>query len=377
MIKQIGNIIKNMLYLIHIGVGRMKKISYHQKEMMDKKSKKCLYRKTKNNKKNKLKYTKTQYTSTGVIRSNTYIANAPTVLSFFHNTEETMKFFEDIINDTKRHKFGRKYFFNLSQVETLTIDAVMYIIAILKNLKTTNIYNFTFEGNMPENELSRKLIDESGFHKFVNSNSRNVKPNTNKIQIVTGKLLDPNTASEICDFVNEICGKDVKFTKALYEILIELMDNTTQHAYAEKEDLTVSQWYLFVENKDTTIQFIFLDTGKGIPATINKKLIVESKLVSTLLKKNDSDFILSTLNGEFRSKTKQSNRGKGLPWIYNHAKNNNISNFMIFSRNGCCSVQENIPVKCIDYKNQIFGTLLCWELNKNNNIFKEDIDYGN
>ena len=155
------------------------------------------------------------------------------------------------------------------------------------------------------------------------------------------------------------------------------MDNTTQHAYAEKEDLTVSQWYLFVENKDTAIQFIFLDTGKGIPATINKKLIVESKLVSTLLKKNDSDFILSTLNGEFRSKTKQSNRGKGLPWIYNHAKNNNISNFMIFSRNGCCSVQENSPVKCIDYKNQMFGTLLCWELNKNNNIFKEDIDYGN
>lgn len=375
--KQIGNIINNMLYLICIGVERMKKISYHQKVMMDKKSKKYLYQRTKNNKKNKLKCIKNEYISTGIIKSNTYIANAPTILSFFHNPEETMEFFEDIINDTKKHRFGRKYFFNLSQVETLTIDAVMYIIAILKNLKTTNIYNFRFEGNVPQNELSKKLLDESGFHKFVNSNSRNVKPNTNKIQIVTGKLLDPNTASEICDFVNEICEKDIKFTKALYEILIELMDNTTQHAYVEKEDLTVSQWYLFVENKDNSIQFIFLDTGKGIPATINKKIIVESKIVSTIFKKNDSEFILSTLNGEFRSKTKQSNRGKGLPWIYNHANNKNISNFIIFSRNGCCSVQENNPVKCMDYKNQIFGTLLAWELNKNNNTFKEDTDYGN
>jgi len=178
---------------------------------------------------------------------NKYTAIAPEIFSFIENPEDTMSFFEDILIDILKHTFGKTYFFDLSDVKVLTIDAVMYIIVVLKNLKSNNIFRYKFEGNAPEEREARTLLKESGFYAYVNSGVKNINPTTDKIQITTCKTLQLVVAANTCDFVNTICNTDLQFTKHLYPTLVELMENTTHHAYKDSNTLTAAQWYLFFQ----------------------------------------------------------------------------------------------------------------------------------
>lgn len=300
-----------------------------------------------------------------------FTAKAPEIFSIINNPEKTIECFNSIINEMNKKKFKRHFFFDLSEVSELTIDAIMYIIAILRNIKCTKLYQYSFSGNQPIDKDTNNLLLESGFFSYVESTEKNIKPNSNKIQITTGNIVDTEVASNICDFVNTICGTNLKFTFYLYKAIIELMTNTIQHAYTDVEKdgyiSTVNHWYVFVENQDNKIKFIFLDTGAGIPRTIYKKWTEKFLMLN-----RDSEFIRSALRGECRTQTRASYRGKGLPLISECCTNGNFENLYVYSGGGGCKVlkkQEDLYLLS-DFKNKIFGTLFSWEIDKEN-ISKE------
>lgn len=300
-----------------------------------------------------------------------FTAIAPATFSIIDNPEETIRYFNSIIKEMSKKKFKRHFFFDLSEVSALTIDAIMYIIAILRNIKCTRLYQYRFSGNQPIDKGARQLLLESGFFRYVESKEKNIKPNSNKIQITTGSNVDTEVASNICDFVNSVCRTNLKFTFYLYKAIIELMTNTIQHAYIDREKdgyiSTVNHWYVFVENQDNKIKFIFLDTGAGIPRTIYKKWAEKFFLF-----KKDSEFIRSALRGECRTQTRNSYRGKGLPLISECVTDGNFENLYIYSGGGCCNVLKGYEGTYLlsDVDNKIFGTLFSWEISKEN-ISKE------
>lgn len=287
----------------------------------------------------------------------------PENFSLENNPEETIHFFRELMNLENLKIANMHFFIDSSKVKTLTVDAIMYLIAVMNDVKANKKYSYQFAGNLPSSKEAKEVYINSGFMSFVKSDGKyNIGPENKKIQIMRGTDNDPETAKKACQYVQLICGLSIIDTRPLYNIIIEMMGNTKQHAYEDKMTNREKCWYLFAEETDCSVKFVFLDTGLGIPSTIRRTL---KDVVS---KKTDGEYIRSTLNGEFRTQTKKPNRGKGLPQISGCFKRGLLSNVYICSGKGSCTLNENKnEYRTKEYKQKIFGTLFSWEIKKGMN----------
>ena len=286
----------------------------------------------------------------------------PEVFSIVENAEETLAFFNDVILEIKEKHYKEKFSFDLKNVKRITIDAVMYLLAIMENIHSSKL-NQTFSGNHPDDLNVRNVLIESGFYKYVNSNiPMELGKTSHKIQICEGSTVDARLVKSICDFVNQSCGTVKQFTHKLYEILIEIMTNTVQHAYSADEIWEKHNWYVFTEDKEDCIQFTFLDIGEGIPKTIYKNFI--EKIIPSLFV-NDADYIVSALNGKFRSQTGLESRGNGLPTVKEYGERPEVVEMHVISGKGICIFDTN--GKSIIKKGtqkELDGTLFYWKIKK-------------
>lgn len=282
----------------------------------------------------------------------------PSIFSIVENTNETLNFFNIAQNLLEN---GRKLFFDMSKVKALTLDALLYILSILNYFELRGI-GAKVRGNVPQNEKCVTLLIDSGFFKFVNPSKKlNQKINPDILQFKSGTNVDVKIAKKVVDFclVNLNQNPSVK-SKCIYKMLIELMGNTYEHAFENREK--TSKWYLFAlhDKNDKKVKFAFLDGGLGIPSTIIKnkhEKIIE--VVNRLLKDKfsiDSKLIKSALDGNFRTRTKRGWRGKGLPSIYSNLKLDYIEKLTIIANMGHFNEQDSL----IDLNVKFNGTLYIW-----------------
>lgn len=286
---------------------------------------------------------------------------APDVFSFILNPDETNAFFAKIISFiTKQTNFGRSLFIDISRIETLTIDALMYLLAIVNNMNARFQNKYSFSGNAPDKPEVRKLFAESGFYHFVKHHGAEpITRNNDNLQIVSGQMSEPNTAKRMSDFVCSKANVTKLESNFIYIMMIELMSNTFKHAYADGQDVLLPRWYSFAEyDGDHTISFTFMDTGDGIPATVRKNF---AERLDILKLKGDGRYVTSALDGEFRTSTGQTFRGKGLPRIRRFCRENKIQNLRIITNSADVSVhQSDYSIGTIN--NPLCGTLYYWQI---------------
>lgn len=285
---------------------------------------------------------------------------APVRFGMMDNIDETLQFFKNVKDTLKKLRMNDKIYFDLSKVEVVSADAIMYLIATIRNTKRINAFKIRCTGNAPIAPEARQKFEQSGFYDYVSSNVKTNSTYADHIKIKAGNEAEPVLAGEICDFVHSLTSLDIVDTKFLFSMIIELMTNTKQHAYNSVSSMD-NNWYVYVEDREQSLKFVFLDTGVGIPKTIRTKF--GEKIIS-MLSNNDSYFIASALRGEFRSETRLEYRGKGLPEIYNRITSARIENFAIVSGQGKCVVDEFGNIVEIPLKNALNGTLLSWNLKK-------------
>lgn len=284
---------------------------------------------------------------------------APENFSIINNPDELSDFFDGIKYYIKNHEKSKiKIYFDLSKIKEVTIDAIMYLLAMIKNLQTVGLTKHRFSGNLPKDKNALEKFKESGFLDFVSSQVKSVNANANKITIRTGQSNDSKVLKEICDFVIEKSNCTKKDTKFLYPLMAEMMYNTYEHAYSNKS-YTIKNWYIYVECEKNLIKTTFLDTGLGIPNTLRKRF------GETLFGKLESKLLASALNGEFRSKTKLAYRNNGLPTIKDYAIKKEILNLHLLSNKAFCFIDENGQIQSKEMKNKVMGTIFYWELDIN------------
>ncbi|MBR5023413.1 MAG: hypothetical protein IKY18_09570 [Oscillospiraceae bacterium] len=302
-------------------------------------------------------------------KSNRLIVCAPRELCLFDSTDTTLNFFDDVIEKIKQ--CGPRYtlYFDLSQVEVITPDAVMYLIAIINNTKKVRVFEIACEGNMPKNQAARAVFQDVGFFKFVSAPyARKLNDSNGFMKIHNGTDADNILAGAFCEFVHNNCNKDYTSTKRLYPMIIELMTNTHQHAYHLPYELDghlemYSNWYIFAQDLGSAVHFVFLDTGSGIPSTVSRKL--REKVSDILSVNNDAVYLESALKGDYsRSETKLAYRGKGLPGIYEDCKNNQICNLKIISCRAKCLVNNDGLITAQNMSSYFEGTLFSWDIAK-------------
>ena len=296
---------------------------------------------------------------------------APEKMSLSDDPSETAKFFVEVFSIIHKCRKNQSIYFDLSNVKIVTVDAIMYLIAVISNSKIIRALEITCRGNMPLYEKAKLAFEKVGFYDHVRSVvSKKIVKFDDRITIRYGKESDGVITSSICDFVNKKNNSDSNQpTKRLYPMLVELMTNVKQHAYKENSGNMSSRWYVYVEDCEKFMKFVFLDTGVGIPTTIRKNW---SERIKDGIKdlfggdKDDPVYIEAALNGEFRTETKQEHRGKGLPEIKNAimSKEGRLNNLMIVSGHGICTLDKTGPPKRKYLDIALEGTLFIWYFEK-------------
>lgn len=294
-------------------------------------------------------------------KQNSLTEDVPSSFSFLYNTEETIDFFSNFIKDIKKKLYKNIFNINSQNVDNVTVDALIYLIAIMRNIKINSEMLYTFRGNLPNNKLCCDIYNECGFMSFVKSKSKQLPISTDKMKIITGTKNDSYIASTFCRFVMDKLNKTQVDTISLQKILIELMSNVYHHAY-NNDELMRKNWYIYAEYIDNCVRFVFVDTGIGIARTVRKNFIEKiQRLIGT--DTSDGDLIYSTLMGDFRTETNDDHRGNGLSGVRELATTGLFRNFTVISGSGQCSISNNSKnLKKVDYNNKIYGTIFIFDV---------------
>ncbi len=298
---------------------------------------------------------------------------APLRLSLIDNPEETIDF---VIRLEELYLTRQKVFVDLKNVKFLDHSGITILVSILFSFKSRNI---GFNGNFPKvKELALMLIN-SDFFKYLR------KVNIpEKLEYKIGKenqlftRANKEVNSELGLVVMAESSKTIwgenRTCKGLQRTLLELMQNTNNHA--ELNEKGEKHWWLSVNQnkKDKKVSFIFVDYGIGIFESLKNKPDTNKwygwfDKIKTKLQVGGNDEVFKLLlNGEMHlTVTGQHFRGKGLPGIKEVLDRNQISNLKIVSNNVFADVEQDNFRKL---KTEFSGTFVSWELNENNQNIK-------
>lgn len=291
-------------------------------------------------------------------RQSIVVQTPPKHFSLVDNPEETMRFFMDFANEINRNQYGTHFFVDSRNVETVTVDALIYLIAILQNDKVNNYLRYSFAGSYPENEEARRIYTESGFTDYVHSNMMELPKSNDRVRIISGVNNSPESAKELCDFVIGVLRKRRKDIIPLQKVVIELMSNVYHHAY-KKNSFMAKKWYMYAEHIDNYVRCVFVDTGFGIAKTARKKF-GERFQEFFGIKLDDSRIIKSVFDGDFRTATNQEYRGNGLFSVRENVRDSIFDGFEVFSGRGRCIIsKDEFPEQIVSlcYEKTLYGTL--------------------
>lgn len=285
-------------------------------------------------------------------------AVAPQVLSFSRNLADSLDFFRRL-EPTGTARADLRI--DLTQVREVTPGEVIYLLARIHHAEHAKRWA-SIRGNSPAYVPARRMFHSSGFLNYFRGPSSQASDDF--VQIQCGTNADTQAASKITRFVREKLGLPMHQTSGLYKILIECMSNTLHHAYANRTGAELTRWWLiaYYDKDSRLVQCAFLDTGEGIPRTMRHKL--RERLVKLFPGARsraalDSQLIMSGLSGEFRTRTGQSHRGKGLPQISAVAQSQQIAELSIISGRGCVNAKTLDPAHL---DRRFHGTLYSWTI---------------
>lgn len=273
----------------------------------------------------------------------------PEELSIINNTEQVLSDFNYYQSMLKE---GYNIEFDLGKVESMTPETLAFLVA---NVADKNVVgNNHIKGNTPKNFGMTKMLLDSGFFNFVKTRSAKPKVKHRLIHKTTDYKVEVDEAKKACLLsVNHTFGNNNKF-RPLYEILIECMANTKNHAY--KANQPKYDWWLFIYKKPNNVTSItFLDLGIGI---FNSYPVLHHVRLKKHIRSN-VNIVEDLYSGKIKSRTKSSQRGKGIPHIYNHSQNSNFSKFYLITNNVFSNMKTGEKFKL---EHELNGTLYYWEL---------------
>lgn len=290
---------------------------------------------------------------------------APKDFSVVNNAEEVLSYFKDcsrILNQRNQ------IIVDLRGIEKLTPDAIALLVAQIKEPRFTR--GLVVEGNIPTNVELMKMFVGSGFMDHVFPKVKMPKSDGhNLIHKITNNKVEPEIAKEVCKHALMHTRGVAKIYSPLYEVLIECMANTNNHASLKHEG--AYNWWLFEYNDPVTkvTSFTFLDLGVGIfeSGSVQRYTRKLARAVSGITAgnidispKTNLELLQDLFEGKiYFSRTDDKDRGQGLPLIYDCSKDGSLRNFTIITND----VYVKLPsVVAHRLEHKFKGTLLYWEL---------------
>lgn len=278
---------------------------------------------------------------------------APSDFSLIYNTEEIIQYFNEA---QKVLKEGNRVLFDISEIKKLTTDAIAVQIAKIKDERF--IQHSSISGNEPTDEALKELFVQSGFYEYVRT--RGPKPVNDKkllIHKVTDNRVEPDIAKDACLLGLRHTFNNEEIFEPLYNILIEIMQNTNNHAGSTRGKY---DWWLHVYTHpySTKTSYTFLDLGIGIFESLPVKSY-KRDFFKILGLNSNLDLVPKLFGGEIKSRTSRPERGKGIPQVYECSKDSAFNKFILISNDVYSDMKTGINTTL---QKPFKGTLYYWEL---------------
>jgi hypothetical protein len=279
---------------------------------------------------------------------------APQEFSLINNTDNVLAYFKEAREFLSE---GYPINFDISNINSLTTDAIILQIARIKDERFHA--KTTIHGNAPLNPDLKELFLQSGFYEYVKTNGQKPPKTDTLIHKITNNKVEPIIAKQACLVgLKHVFGNEEIFDP-LYDILIEVMQNTNNHAGATRG---MYDWWIHIYNDpiSKTSKYTFLDLGVGIfdsiPAQNFKRTVGQALGLI-----NNTNLVKPLFNGEIKSRTGRPERGKGIPQVYESSQHKSFSKFIMITNDVYVNM-KNLDTKKLN--NNFSGTLFYWELKK-------------
>ena len=302
-----------------------------------------------------------------IVRTQPINMPAPKDFSLVDNTNKVVGYLNDC--RVKLHR-DKKITIDISQIESLSTDAIALLVACVNDNSFLGQYGQVI-GNAPSKIELTKLFVESGFYQHVqpeNQMLKNInKADENLLHRESNYQVQSEIAKKACLLGTRHVFNNERPFPILYEMLIEAMSNTHNHANEKQKGKT--KWWLYVYNAPNgKTCYSFVDLGVGIFDSVPVALY--KRLARFLNISHNAELVPDLLEGKIKSREKvdQNIRGKGIPQIARNSENNHIRRAYIISND----VKVDLKTKQAErLDNNFKGTFLYWEL-----INPNDIEYG-
>ncbi len=279
---------------------------------------------------------------------------APQVFSFVHNTDEVLEYWEQV---GRLFEQKENVFLNIDNVTQLTSDAVALMIANLKNPEFSN--GCFFVGRAPRDRALAKVFTQSGFYKYVWSRGQFSVGQGNILHRETNHKVVPEIAVSTYQVGEKHTFGEALHFDELYEIMIECMSNTHNHASLNTKD--PCRWWIYTYPAENNVTcYSFFDLGVGIFQSMRTKDFF-TKFLRTVKYYRNIDFVPDLLAGRIQSRIDKDNeiRGKGIPEIVKHSKNDLFRAFYLITNDVKINLKTGEPEQL---KHNFRGTFFYWEI---------------
>lgn len=280
---------------------------------------------------------------------------APKNFSLIENTDEVLAYFN------KAEKLTRKrenLTLDISEVDELTADTVALMVASINDPDFK--HDSGIKGNAPKKPELHKLFTESGFYDHVFTAGKFAKGKENLLHKEVHRNVVPEVAKNASlTGIEHVFGKREPF-EPLYEILIECMSNTNNHANLHNQGKCNWWLYVYSDPNQNITSYTFLDLGVGIFKSAVLQNYLKSTFKGTPLYKN-INLVDDLLAGKIQSRIDKDKeiRGKGIPQIVDHAKLANFRSFYIIANDVKINLKNGSKTQLA---HNLSGTVLYWEL---------------
>lgn len=254
---------------------------------------------------------------------------------------------------------------------------------ILGNKKIIGIY--------PPNKNIERILEDFGFFKLLGVVPRKrTKTKTYPMEYIDFVSHTHEVKGTVRAFRESLLGKSIQMSAPakgrFYRGITEAMLNVRHHAYplnASKTNPERGRWWLsgHVNKKSGDLIIMFCDLGVGIPATLPKMYPIEiiRQILSVLpgINPDDGDMIKAAMVLG-RTRTLETNRGRGLNDLRSFIDQAQAGELEIFSRKGYYKYSSDGSESTENNSVSIGGTLITWTVPLStitNWKETEDIDY--
>lgn len=297
--------------------------------------------------------------------------DAPDVMDFFTNPEETFAFFAVISSSLGNHKIRIRVTF--LKTRHISQEVLIYLLGQIHYLQT-KYGRHRITGCYPKSRKIEHLLNESGFLTLLGVKKRSVAGRkTGATRFLTYKTGNRLISAAIPKIREELFGEDFKMPDSVksevFRALSEAMNNVGEHAYKHKNIKNSSlrgRWWMgaSMSLRRNVFSLTFYDAGVGIPKTLprnhNWDKIRQVLSLMPGIKPDDGSMIKAAVQIG-RTSSGKNNRGKGLMDLHKLIDRVGYGRLSIISREGWYEYRPKKD-KSGSALGFLEGTLISWEL---------------